>query len=261
MIKLRYSELENINADSEELITFHRNVLLNKKLINNVFREFYSTCYDLYQKYKKCDGDPLIIEIGSGSSLFKHYYPEIISTDIKKHEYNDMTLDAQDMQNVEDGSVDAFMAINCFHHFPAPDKFFEQIIQKLKCGGTCVIIEPYYGFLSKFLYSRMFETESFDKKQQNWDYIVKGPMSGANQALSYIVFERDRDILLEKYPEIEIVHKRIFNNYLRYLFSGGLNFIQLVPDFMEGPLKVTEALMKFVNKHFGLHHVVVIRKR
>ena len=28
---LRYKELDNIDVDSNELITFHRNILLNKK--------------------------------------------------------------------------------------------------------------------------------------------------------------------------------------------------------------------------------------
>ena len=259
---LKYRELENIDVDSDELITFHRDILLNKKIINNVFHEFYTTCYELSKDYSKTDNkDGLRIEIGSGSSLFKYYYPDIISTDIKTHEHNDMSLDAQNMENIEDNSIESFFAINCFHHFPNPEKFFRELDRTLKSGGTCVVIDPYFGLLSSFLYKRMFATESFDKSQKDWHYISDGPMNGANQALSYIVFFRDIENFLKENPNLEIVKTTRFNNYLRYLFSGGLNFKQLVPDFMEKPLKIMEFLLRPINSLFALHHIVVIRKK
>lgn len=258
---LKYRELSNINPDSEELITFHRDILLNKRIISNVFKEFYDLSYTLYKKYTLSSDEGKLIEIGSGSSLFKYYYPEVISTDIKSHKYNDMSLDAQNMNNIEDSSINCFFAINCFHHFPEPDKFFAELNRTLKSGGTCIIIEPYYGMLGNFLYKRMFETESFDKNQKDWSYIVDGPMVGANQALSYIVFRRDKMVFSTKYPNFEIVDERIINNYTRYLLSGGLNFKQLVPNFMEKPLIALEFLLKPFSKIFALHHIVVIRKK
>ena len=171
-----------------------------------------------------------------------------------------MSLDAQNMTNVMDNSIETFYAINCFHHFPNPDKFFRELNRTLKVGGTCIIIDPYFGMLGSFLYKRMFETESFDKSQRNWNYISNGPMTGANQALSYIVFFRDLELFLSKNPNLEIVQTTILNNYLRYLFSGGLNFKQLVPSWLEKPIKFMEFLLKPVNKLFALHHIIIIRK-
>ena len=107
----------------------------------------------------------------------------------------------------------------------------------------------------------MFETESFDKNQKDWNYISNGPMMGANQALSYVVFFRDLNEFLSKNPNLEIVHTTILNNYLRYLFSGGLNFKQLVPSWFEKPIKLMEFLLRPINKIFALHHIVVIRKK
>ena len=55
-------------------------------------------------------------------------------------------------------------------------------------------------------------------------------MNEAN-ALSFIVFKRDREFFLQEFPKFEIVYEKIYSNYLRYLLSGGLNFRQFVPDF------------------------------
>lgn len=258
---LMYKELKEINIDSDELIEFHRSKLLNKQMIHNVFKEFYKTCYNLSKSYNLTSKNGSNIEIGSGSSLFKHYYPDIISTDIKISKYNDMVLNAQDMINIPKNSVNTFFAINCFHHFPDPELFFNEIERTLEKGATCIIVEPYFGLLSSFLYKRLCDTEIFDKKQKNWQYMSSGPMSGANQALSYIVFFRDKNIFLKKYPNLEIVNTTIFNNYLRYLFSGGLSFKQLLPNFMEKPLIFIEFLLKPIKKLFALHHIVVLRKK
>jgi hypothetical protein len=56
-------------------------------------------------------------------------------------------------------------------------------------------------------------------------------MEGANQALSYIVFERDRERFERLFPDLEIVEQSWIANYPRYLLSGGLNFRQLLPTF------------------------------
>jgi SAM-dependent methyltransferase len=231
-------------------------------MIGDVFKEFYTKSFTLSEQYSLTNKkDGMKIEIGSGSSLFKYYFPSIQSTDIKIHKHNDMSLDAQDMTNIGDNSVETFYAINCFHHFPNPDKFFNELNRTLRVGGTCIIIEPYFGILSSFLYKRMFKTESFDKKQKDWNYISSGPMTGANQALSYIVFFRDLDKFLFENANLEIAHTTILNNYLRYLFSGGLNFKQLVPAWIEKPIKTIEFLLQPINKLFALHHIIVLRKK
>jgi hypothetical protein len=86
-------------------------------------------------------------------------------------------------------------------------------------------------------------------------------MSGANQALSYIVFVRDRAKLLALHPQLEIVEHRPLNNYLRYLLCGGLNFRSLLPGFTAPLIKGVEWLLTPFNRIFALHHIIVIRKK
>jgi len=86
-------------------------------------------------------------------------------------------------------------------------------------------------------------------------------MTGANQALSYIVFVRDRAEFERRFPALELVGSRPLGNYVRYLASGGLNFRQLVPNASAGLLKRLEAAIARANRRLALHQVIVLRRR
>jgi hypothetical protein len=107
----------------------------------------------------------------------------------------------------------------------------------------------------------LFDSETFDKTQKDWNNQNLGIMNGANQALSYIVFSRDKKIFEEKYPNLEIVLQKPLNNYVRYIFSGGLNFKQLLPNICTPILKFIEFIFQPLAPVLALHHVIVIRKK
>jgi len=50
-------------------------------------------------------------------------------------------------------------------------------------------------------------------------------------------------------------------NGLRYLISGGLNFRQLLPSFMDRPIKSLESSGRFLASKWALHEMIVIRKK
>jgi SAM-dependent methyltransferase len=200
------------------------------------------------------------VEIGAGVSFFKKLYPEVVSTDIKQAENLDMVVDALAMPFTND-SIRAVYGLNCFHHFPDPDRFFCELERVLTPGGGCVLIEPYYGPVARRVFKKLFATETFDLSQANWENQGNHVMSGANQALSYIVFVRDLDKLTALHPKLEIVDHQPLNNYLRYLLCGGLNFRSLLPGFTAPFIKGLEWLLTPLNHIFALHHIIVIRKK
>jgi SAM-dependent methyltransferase len=255
---LHEPRLKDVDVDSDQLLVIHRAILQEKPMMNEVFKEFYDLCIDLDNQYFSGSGKR--VEIGAGVSFFKKLYPEIVSTDIKRADNLDMVLDAQNM-DLPDGSVRALYGLNCFHHFPEPCKFFNELKRVLNPGGGCVLIEPYFGFVAERFYKNVHEVETFDGNQKEWENNALGFSSNANQALSYIVFVRDRTKFDKLYPELEIVVQKPIHNYLRYLLCGGLNFRQVLPSWTSPVIKVVEALMIPVSKIFALHHVVVIRKR
>jgi SAM-dependent methyltransferase len=246
------------NPDTEEFLDLHRQILEEKPMMNAVFAEFYDACINIDEKYFSGNGKR--VEIGAGVSFFKKIYPQIITTDIKRADYLDMVVDALNMP-FENGSVRAIYGINCFHHFPDPNQFFKELIRVLNSGGGCVLIDPYHGPLAKAFYKNVFDTEGFDVAQPSWKNDSLGVMMNANQALSYIVFTRDKKQFETQYPELELVKQYPLKNYVRYLLSGGLNFRQLLPSFLSPLLKLVEWLLSPLSKVFGLHHIIIIRKR
>ena len=250
--------LKGLDPDSDELLVVHSRILYEKPMMRQVFGEFYDACLNLDKKYFSGTGDR--IEIGAGVSFFKKQYPEIVATDIKKADNLDMVVNALDMPFAAN-TIRAIYGINCFHHFPDPEKFFNELSRVLVKGGGCVLIEPYYGVVAKRFYKGIFDSEGFDATQPGWRNDSLGYMMGANQALSYIVFVRDRAKFEAKFPDLEIVLHRPLNNYMRYLLSGGLNFRQLLPSPFSPLIKLVETLLIPVRSVVALHHVIVIRKR
>lgn len=255
--KITYPRLLETDYNSDELLDIQRKILDEKKMMKNVFKEFYDLCIKYDKKYFSGDGKRL--EIGAGVSFFKEKYTDIISSDIKKTAHLDMVVNAMDMP-FENNYLRAVYGINCFHHFPEPDKFFKELERCLDNGGGCILIEPYYGFLASKIYKKLFSTETFDKKQNNWNKSDNNIMTGANQALSYIVFKRDKEIFKQKYQNLEIIYQKPLTNYLRYLLSGGLNFKGLCPPLLEPLIRFIEFIILPFAKVFALHHIIVIKK-
>jgi SAM-dependent methyltransferase len=251
-------ELEGVDPDSAQSTEIQIEILNRKPVLRKVFYELYTYCIRASNEYFTGEGNE--IEIGSGVGYIKNFYPHVITTEIKDTKHVDMLLDAQHM-NLPDQSVKAFYGLNCFHHFPNPDLFFNELKRTLVKGGGCVLIDPYYGPMASFLYKRLFATEDFNKNQKEWKNTSMNFMKDANQALSYIVFVRDRKIWEKKHPDLEIVKMKVMPNYLKYLLSGGLNFKSLWPTPLFFILSFIEILLWPLHSLLGLHHAIVIRKK
>jgi SAM-dependent methyltransferase len=255
--RLREPRLAGIDVDTSDMLELHRQVLAEKPIMRAVFAELYDRCMEIDRLYGSGEGQR--IEIGAGSSLFSARYPQVVATDIKPHPHLDRVLDAQAM-DLEPASVRAIFAINCFHHLPDPMAFFRELERVLVPGGVCVLVEPYHGPLAAAFYARLFETEGFDRTQAAWDDAGRTIMHGANQALSYIVFERDRALLEQRCPSLEVVVREPLTSWPRYLLSGGLNFRQLAPSRSEPLLRGLERLLAPARRWLALHHIIGLHR-
>ncbi len=256
---LRLPHMREVDIDSTQRLQIHRKILLEKKLTREVFFEFYRVLLDAEARcFSAASG--VRLEIGAGTSLMSELDPGVLSTDVVAGPFTDQVVDAMAMP-FADGEVKSVFAINCFHHFPDPYKFFEELERVCAPGGGALIIDPYYGPLAGMLYKDLFPDETFDKTGPAVNDPTRGPMSDANQALSYIVFERERAAFDLRFPGLEIVEGAPLSNYVRYLASGGINFRQLVPDFATPALKGLEFALKPIQKLFALHHYIVVRRR
>ena len=254
---LRDPSLENVDVDGQDRLAVHSRMLARKSMLREVFSEFHHLFHKLENQFFTAKG--IKAELGAGIAPMRDSYPDVLATDVVYGPHLDLILNAEDMDLASE-SVRVFFGQNCFHHFPHPDRFFKELERVLEPGGGVILLDPYYGPFAAFLYKRLFRTEGFDKDYPSWETPLIGPMNGANQALSYIVFVRDRAEFERKHPTLKIVYQKPMGNYLKYLLSGGLNFRQLFPDVMSPLVDLVQWCLSPLNRWFSLHHTIVIRK-
>jgi SAM-dependent methyltransferase len=254
---LRDPLLDGMDVDGENRLELHRVMLEKKPMLQQTFSEFHH----LFRKFDSTflSGNGIEVELGAGVSPMRDSYDYVLATDIVASPHLDKVIDAEAM-DLDDNSVRTIYGQNCFHHFPHPDKFLSELERVLVPGGGAILLEPYYGPFASFLFKRLSRTEGFDKNFPSWETPVTGPMNGANQALSYIVFVRDRAVFERKHPSLKIVHQQKAGNYLKYLLSGGLNFRQLLPNSMINTINRVENWLRPFNRWLALHHIIVIKK-
>lgn len=250
--------VRDVDVDDNDLLILHRQILLDKPMMRHVFEDFYDEMINCRDQYLCKSGSE--IELGSGAGFFKSILPSLITSDIRKGEHIDCVLDAQDM-SLEDNSVRCIYAINVFHHIPSPQLFFSELIRVCKTGGGCILIEPHSGPVSSFIHSKIHKDEYFNKTEEGWNNVnINGPLSGANQALAHNIFERDKEQFKKLYGEsLEIVEIKPLTNGLRYILSGGVNFRQLAPSFIEPLLRIIEWGLSPLSNWLSLHQIIVIR--
>ena len=251
----------NIDPNSNDLIFAHIENINKKKILRSAFIYFYKELFRLSKKHFNVCDNSVELELGSGVGFIKDLNKKIITSDLRPIPNIDKHFDACNTP-FDSNSLDAIYAINVFHHLDNPDRFFKETYRILRKGGGIILIEPHGGFLSKFIHKIIHTDEYFDLNVPDWNQNVTGSLSGANQALSEIVFNRDLKKFNEKYiKNFILVEKKFASNFLQYLLSGGLNFKQFVPSFSLPLLVFLEKILnRIFPRFFSLHQIIVIKK-
>ncbi|MBF0360802.1 MAG: class I SAM-dependent methyltransferase [Oligoflexia bacterium] len=191
------------------------------------YMQNYKKYLDLYNSNKEKEQHGLFVELGSGSGLLKEIIPQILCTDVFSHTGIDMVVDATKMPFANE-SVNTFFMTNVLHHIPDVERAFAEIERCLIPGGSCLIIDHYpQGVIAKWIFK--YFHEPFDEKASNWSLPTNGLLSSANSALSWIVFFRDREIFIKKFPLLKI-NSISPHGPLLYWLAGGLKSWSLLPN-------------------------------
>lgn len=211
-------ELDDCNREKDI-----RARIQSKDTLLSLYTEFY---YRYAECLKRCPKDGVSLEVGSGAGFLKDVVPSVITTDILQYKTVDMVMDASEMP-FNDNSIKSIFLLNTLHHIPNSKSFFNEIVRCLKPGGRVLIIDQNHGWLSNLIY-KYIHHEPYAPKAKGWNFKTSGPLSGANGALCWIIFYRDRSLFEKLYPSLEIVGLTP-NTPLRYWLSGGLKWWSLLP--------------------------------
>ena len=244
---------ETFDIDDPRRTLQHRDVILSKPFLKNLYIEWYNIF--------KNEADKLpsgkLVELGSGGGFIKEVLPQVITSDVLDiPEIVDQIFYAQQMP-FADATVAGIFMIDVFHHIPDSAAFLKEANRVLVKGGRIVMCEPANTLFGKFIYKN-FHHEPFDTNG-DWFIPESGPMSGSNQALPYIVFIRDKDKFTREFPSLKI--KEIsYHTPLRYLLSGGVSKVQLVPSFTFKPFRFLEKMMLKISSQFAMFTTIIIEK-
>ena len=201
-----------------------RQLILRKPALRLLYTKFYQRYVECLER---CPQKGLIVEIGSGAGLSKHMVPEIITTDILPYSTIDLCSDAKQMP-FKNGSLRAIFLLNTLHHIPDVERFFGEALRCLQPNGRILIVDQYLGWFSNWIF-KFFHHEPFNPNALTWAFHTTGPLSGANGALCWIIFYRDRKRFEQLFPDLGI-HSITPHSPLCYWLAGGLKSWSLLPE-------------------------------
>jgi SAM-dependent methyltransferase len=178
-----------------------------------------------------------VLELGSGAGFLGTLFPELITSDILHVKDLSVVLDADDIP-IRASSLRAIVMIDVLHHLCRPRRFFKEATRCVKPFGRLVMIEPWVTSWSRLVYSRLHH-EPFDPDCGEWEFPKQGPLSGANGAVPWILFQRDRSQFAAEFPQWEV--KSIVPQMpISYLISGGISLRGFAPARAFEPVRRLE---------------------
>jgi SAM-dependent methyltransferase len=224
---------------------------------NGFLRRIYD---EWYRMAAACipEGPGRVLEVGSGAGFLADYIPGLISSEVFLCPGIDLVFDARRLPFAS-AALKAIAMVDVFHHIPDSRIFLREAQRCLRPGGSMVMIEPWVSAWSRAVYTR-FHHEPFDPAAQEWTFPDTGPLSGANNALPWIVFERDRRQFEAEFPELEIQAVRPIMAF-RYLVSGGVSLRQLMPAASFGLWRSLESALFSAPARWPMFVFIHVRRR
>ncbi len=226
----------NLPIDEPQTTFLRTEVIRQKGFLQRIYRTWYSLLIEQIPS-----GEGRVAELGSGAGFLKELYAPAITSEVFRTVHVDMVYNAVAMP-FKAAALKSLLLVDVLHHIPEPAAFFSEATRCVRSGGRCIMVEPWNTRWSRWVYRRLHH-EPFDE-QGGWTIPSSGPLSGANGALPWILFERDRQIFSKTFPEWAIsVVKPLMP--LAYLLSGGISMRSLIPE-------ATYPLIRRFERGFGL---------
>jgi SAM-dependent methyltransferase len=228
-------------------------IVRNNAFLRRIYHDWYTR---LVTALPTGDGD--ILELGSGAGFLHEYIPDLITSEVFSCPHVQMVVDAHKLP-FSDESLRAIVMTNVLHHMPNCRRFFREAARCVRPGGVVTMIEPWATAWSRLIYRR-FHHEPFDEYSPSWEFTSSGPLSGANQALAWVVFARDQGQFEAEFPAWLVREVRPFMPFT-YLLSGGLSLRPFQPGWMYPVWRAFEGLLYPLWNYLAMFaHITLVRR-
>ena len=222
-----------LSVDDPRTTFLRRDIIQRKDFLRKLYCEWYGQIVGAL--IKKDD----VLELGSGAGFFQEFLPSVITSEILETPGVKLIADACDLP-LPNLSLDAIVMTDVFHHIPNVSQFFVEATRCVRAGGKIVMIEPWRTPWSEWVYTHL-HSEPFSP-ESGWEIPNAGPLSGANGALPWIVFQRDKALFEAQYPLLRIKNIEPIMPF-SYILSGGVSMRSLIPGWMYRPIRLLERVM------------------
>jgi hypothetical protein len=197
-------------------------------------RQIYEEWYEAIAALLPLDKDP-VLELGSGGGFLVEFVPKLITSEIFYSRHVKMVLDGSGLPFVNE-SLSGIVMTDVLHHLPQPRQFFTRLV-----------------------YSKLHH-EPFQPEAVEWTFPQRGPLSGANSALPWIIFDRDRTRFEREFPQWQIHTIKPFMPF-RYLLSGGVSMRSLTPGWSFALWRNLENLLRPWMKSLAMFALIILIKK
>jgi SAM-dependent methyltransferase len=252
--QLQHPLTAGMDVDDPRTTERRRSIIRSKPFLYRLYQEWYELI-----RRRLPAGEGEAIELGSGAGFMKEHIPGLITTDVLPLEGVDQVLPMDGRLPYADGSLRAIVMTDVLHHIGTPVQFFAEATRTVRPGGAIVMIEPWVTRWSTFVYRR-FHSEPFRPDADQWEFPSSGPLSGANGALPWMMFVRDRARFEREIPawSIDAIEPLM---PLAYLLSGGVSLRSLAPGWAYGPCRLAERALGPVGRRSAMFALVILTRR
>jgi SAM-dependent methyltransferase len=247
---LTYLLTRGMQIDNSHSPVLHPSIIRQKSFLRRIYEEWYSTITEHLPQ-----NESPVLELGSGGGFLVDFVPKLITSEILFCRHVEVVLDGSHLPFVND-CLGGIVMTDVLHHLFHPQQFFAEARRCVRAGGTIIMIEPWVTPWSRLVYSKLHH-EPFLPEAPEWSSPVRSPLSGANSALPWIIFERDRAQFERDFPEWQICTIKPFMPF-RYLLAGGVSIRGFMPGWSFALWRNLEKLLQPWMKDLAMFALIVL---
>jgi SAM-dependent methyltransferase len=250
---LAHPATRDLGIDDPRTTERRRGIIQSNKFLWRIYDEWYRSIVTRIP-----DGRGSVLELGSGGGFLTKYVPGLITSEVFRCPDLQVVLDARQLP-FSAGSLKAIVMVDVLHHIPDNRAFLKEAQRCLRSGGSIVMVEPWVSTWSRLIYANLHH-EPFVPEAKDWTFPSAGPLSGANGALPWIIFQRDRREFESLHPELRIQAVQPFMPF-RYLVSGGVSMRPLMPEGTFNLWRKLESWLDAWPQHWAMFALVHLTRR